>query len=201
MSSHTASNSQASHPRCWHTALPHGPRLVRIRALSILVCSLLAGTGCSMLGSRSRPDPDAENVRCNLEYQPLTQHAEQEGHDLLFLAISSPYREETFNMSLPDVMFHGMFAPGRHLSRDAIVTGAVCSGPPWKKGFRLPRSLSSHKWMLCRRNGNEAVMFQVETRWGSCSRHIAAGDMRPIAFEHNPRQVVELPELGPETDR
>lgn len=154
-----------------------------------------------MLGSRSKPDPNADNVRCNLEYEPYAEDEAQAGYDLLFLALSSPYKEETYYMSLPDVVFHGMFAPGRHLTSDAIVTGAVCSRPPWKKGFRLPRSVSKHKWMLCRRNGDEAVTFHIETRWGSCSRHIAAGDMRAIAFDYNPRQVVELPKLGPNTNQ
>lgn len=159
--------------------------------LIVILCWGAALCGCSLMDPKSRPDPDAENVACVLEYQPAPG---TDADDLLFLAMSSPYDEEQFNLSLPDVLIHKMFAPGRHLDKDARVEGATCSTRPWQKGFRLPTSAAGGKWMLCRRMGLEPVLFEVETKWGVCTRQIPEGDASPRAISQ--RGVVDLPELA-----
>lgn len=159
---------------------------------SILCCCCLAISGCSLVGTNSAPDPAADNVRCILEYQPSVS---PNGNDLLFLAVSSPYDSSEFNLSLPDVLLHGMFAPGRHLIADLRVEGATCSTRPWKKGFRLPATASDTKVMSCRRIGVEAVLFEVETKWGVCTQRISRGDTNPrdlgVRRDHG-----DLSELG-----
>lgn len=149
--------------------------------------------GCSLVTKSSRPDPNAENVKCALEYQPAA--GGDAGYDLLFLAWSSPYRAENFYMSLVDNLLHMVAAPGRHLKKDARVEGAKCAGPSWRKGFRLPATPSSKKWMLCRREGLEPVLFEVETKWGVCSKRIPAGDRSPRDLG-GIRKVRKLPKLG-----
>lgn len=157
----------------------------------VLMGGLLSG--CSLMDKKSRPDPAAENVFCTLEYRPLAAAAA--GDDLLFLAWSSPYREESFNLSLPDVVLHRLAAPGRHLIQDARVEGATCSSRTWRKGFRLPTIPSSKKWILCRRQNLEPVLFEVETKWGVCRQRIPAGDRTPREIE-GLRRAKKLPKLG-----
>ncbi len=159
------------------------------RWLAVLTCWYVALSGCSLIGS-SRPNPKAENVSCDLEYQPA---AGSDADDLLFLASSYPYDGQQFNLSLPDVLLHMVFAPGRHLVMDARVEGATCATGSWKKGFRLPANPSSN-WMLCRRIGQEAVLFEVETKWGVCTERILQGDMKPR--DPGLRVVFNLPDLA-----
>lgn len=146
--------------------------------LALVLGSLVLVWGCSFIDRSSRPDPAAEDhVRCGLDYRP--EHRIGGGSDLVFRAWSSPYREEEFYMSLPDVTAHLLFAPGRHLSTDLHLEGADCPGAAWKKGFRLPLQPKLEKILVCRRRGTEAVSFRVETRWGSCTQEIPAGDLTP----------------------
>lgn len=164
------------------------------RQSAAVLLAVLALAGCSLAAKDSRPDPAAENVGCALEYQPVA--GEADAHDLLFLAWSSPYRQEDFYMSLPDNLLHMVLAPGRHLAKDARVEGANCDRPTWKKGFRLPAAPSSEKWMLCKREGLDAVLFEVETKWGVCRQRIPPGDTSPRSLG-GLRRVKKLPELGP----
>lgn len=134
-----------------------------------LVLSLCLG--CSFANKASRPTPGAaRNLSCALEYRPDSTH---DGPDILFTASADPWKGETFYMSLPDVLIHSVFAPGRHLTEPIRVQGAECESTPWRKGHRLPDHL------LCRREGLEAVAFSVETKWGRCDAEIAAGDTTP----------------------
>lgn len=153
--------------------------------------------GCSLVTKSSRPDPNAENVKCALEYQPAA--GGDAGNDLLFLAWSSPYRAENFYMSLVDNLLHMAVAPGRHLKKDVRVEGAKCAGRSWGKGFRLPAIPSSKKWMLCRREALAPVLFEVETKWGVCSQRIPAGDTTPRDLG-GIRRVRKLPQLGSPQD-
>lgn len=160
--------------------------------IALVVAGLLLAS-CSLLDKRTRPDKAVENVYCALEYQPS---AADSGPDLLFLAWSSPYRMERFYMSLPDNLLHMAFAPGRHLTMDARVEGATCTARPWRKRFRLPASPSEKRWLLCQRHGDEAVLFEVETKWGTCTRTLPQGDRTPRNDLDRIRTVRELPELG-----
>lgn len=147
----------------------------RLLAFSVVAAVPLAG--CSLIGSKSRPDPEAENVRCDLEYAPAAE-GEEASLDLIFRAWSAPWNEEAFYMSLPDVLLHSAFAPGRHLRADMLVEGATCTQRPWGEGFRLPRG-SSDKVLRCKRDGLDRVLFGVETKWGTCRQEIATGDGTP----------------------
>lgn len=169
-------------------------------ATILLIAFSLAFTGCSLAAKGSRPDSAVENVHCALEYQPSANGPSANGppagggHDLLFLAWSYPYRGETFYQSPPDVFFHALFAPGRHLTADARVEGARCERI-WGKGFRLPSRPSERRWLLCTRQGLEPVLFEVETTWGTCSERIPRGDVTPRVLDAL-RSVKKLPELG-----
>ena len=142
------------------------------------MAGLIVLGACSFVDKSSRPDASAEdNVRCVLDYRP--ELAEAGGPDLIFVAWSSPYREEEFMLSLPDVAIHSLFAPGRHLQTDLVLEGAECNRPLWKKGFRLPRIPNPEKLLSCRRRGSAAVSFSLETKWGKCDLEIPAGDLSP----------------------
>ena len=168
--------------------------MIRGTVLVALVATSLLLSGCSLIGQGARPDKTVQNhVRCALDYLPVTEG--KSGHDLLFMAQSYPWRIEEFYMSLPDGLFHMAFAPGRHLTRDALVEGATCSTPSWKKGFRLPAHWAhSKKWLLCTRTALEAVLFEVQTKWGTCSQSIPSGDL--TARELGLRKFRDLPRLG-----
>lgn len=164
-----------------------GLRPPSARLLLLIIVSLVIN-GCSVLSER---DPSERTVFCNLEYQPDKNAG---NNDLLFLAATQPYRYDTFHMSLPDVLFHGVFAPRRHLIRDAVVRGADCSGGVWPKGYRLPTSYTPKKIMICRRNGDEEVLFEVTTRSGTCTQRIPAGDTRARELDAL-RSAIGLPAL------
>lgn len=149
---------------------------------------LCLAAGCSLVVPSSRPDPAVgDHVQCLLDYRPEPGRRERGlpdpeatgGPDLAFLAWSSPYREEEFYMSLPDVATHLLFAPGRHLSAPLRVEGAECERTPWKKGARLALHPKPEKALICRRRGSEAVLFRAETKWGTCTVEIPDGDLTP----------------------
>lgn len=161
--------------------------------LLLAVASLLGG--CSLLFASSRPTPGAErNLFCTLEYRP--DPARSGEPDLLFLAGAMPYRAEEFLLSLPDVVFHMIFAPGRHLSAPIHLRGVICEPPLWAKGHRLPMRLSLRRGLLCRREGLERVEIGVETKWGSCRRTIPAGDATPRCREWYGRTSAKLRSLS-----
>ncbi len=162
--------------------------------LTIVTIGSLVLAGCSLISPASRPDPAAENVRCLLEYQPVASG--EKGPDLLFLAWSSPFKEETFYMSLPDGLFHSVFAPGRHLWKGLRVEGVGCSQPPWRKGAILPRRPGGGKFMVCTRQELDAVLFEVETKWGTCRAEIPANDRSPRPIDARRRELWKLPPLG-----
>lgn len=144
----------------------------------LIVAAMLLLAGCSLVDKSSRPTPGApDNLVCALEYRPDPSH---EGPDVLFVAASYPYRGEEFYMSLPDVLLHAVFAPGRHLTEPVRVRGARCEPPFWEKGHRLPRSFAvKDHYLLCRRDGLSAVEIEVKTKWGSCVAEIPEGDAAP----------------------
>lgn len=145
--------------------------------LSAGLAAVFVLAGCSLADKRSRPTPGSpDNVVCALEYRPDPSH---EGPDILFVAASHPYNEEEFYMSLPDVLLHAVFAPGRHLAEPVRVRGARCEPPVWEKGHRLPRNVVKDHYLLCRREGLEAVEIEVKTKWGSCGVEIPEGDGAP----------------------
>ena len=165
--------------------------------VTIVTFCFLVLAGCSLIDPGSRPDPTAENVYCLLEYQPLAPG--EKGPDLLFLAWSSPFKAENFNMSLPDVLFHSTFAPGRHLWKGLLVEGASCSQRPWRKGAILPQYPGGGKFIVCTRQELEAVLFEVETKWGTCGAEIPADDRNPRPIDARGREMWKLPPLGSES--
>lgn len=145
----------------------------RCHPLAPAALALLAA-GCTLA---LRPTPGApRNVFCALEYRP---DAASSRPDVLFLAGAWPYRTEEAYMSLPDGVVHGLFAPGRHLSRPVHLEGVTCEPPLWPKGHRLSQSLRLRRALVCRRNDLERLVIEVDTRWGSCRQEIPAGDARP----------------------
>jgi hypothetical protein len=150
-----------------------------LRTSLVFAAAFLLG-GCTLVASSTRPVPGAErNLRCQLEYRPDPQH---DGPDLLFTAGGSPYKLEEAYMSLPDMLVHLVFAPGRHLAAPAVVRGARCQTPLWEAGHRVPLHPSIGHYLACTREGVEAVELAVATKWGTCRRTIPAGDDAPRCF-------------------
>ncbi len=130
-------------------------------------------SGCSLIDPTARPEPNANHVHCILVYQPQACDGQP---DLRFIAVSSPYRHENFNLSLPDGLLHAVFAPGRHLIEDAVIEGAQCEGR-WNQGHRLPnRTSKDSNWLRCEREGLAAVLFSVKTQWGNCQATLSEGE-------------------------
>jgi hypothetical protein len=112
---------------------------------------------------------------CAIEYRPDPHH---DGPDIVFVAAASPYRGEEFYMNPLEILVHGLFAPGRHLSAPIHVRGAVCNAA-WQRGHRLPFMFGRRHYLLCRRSDLDEVEIQVETKWGSCDQTIRAEDACP----------------------
>ncbi len=149
-------------------------------------CFLLAAAvwcgGCSLWYESTRPEPGApRNLFCWLEYRPLADGGP--APDLLFVAAARPYRWEEVYMNPLDGLLHTVVAPGRHLTRELVVEGATCRRRPWPRGHRLPERMRPRGGLVCTREGLAAVAFEAETRWGSCSQQIAAGDAQPRCRE------------------
>ena len=143
---------------------------------TLLVLSAIS-FGCSFATKSTRPVPgEQRNLFCLIEYRP--DPARPGAPDLLFLAAGNPYKTEEVALSLPDGLAHGLFAPGRHLSRAMEIEGATCEHP-WQKGHRLPSYLRVSKGLLCRRTNAEKVRLAVETKYGQCSIEIDLGDRTP----------------------
>lgn len=141
------------------------------------VFTLLVLGGCSLVAKSTRPVPGEErNLSCILEYRPDPDHS---GPDLLFIAAANPYKTEQVYMNPVEMLVHGIFAPGRHLSEPAVVRGASCQTPVWDEGHRVPMAARHRHYLACTREGLEAVEFEVTTKWGSCRRTIPAGDDEP----------------------
>lgn len=142
----------------------------------------LACSGCSLIDPGSRPVMgQPRNLNCRVEYRPGPAGAD-DGFDLLLTATAQPYRTEEFYMSLPDVLFHGIFAPGRYLTRDAEVQGATCTAPRsggWSQGDRLPSRFRPRSGLRCVRHSDERVAFIVETKYARCEVEIPEGDRAP----------------------
>jgi hypothetical protein len=171
----TAEGPRTEGPR-W--AANAGAPARRLRWL-VALASLALG-GCTLVSSSARPTPGAaRNVSCLLEYRP--DPARPDGPDVLFLAGASPYALEEAYMSLPDMLLHMAFAPGRHLTEPVRLEGVRCEPPVWEAGHRLPlwQPLTQTQPLLCRREGLERVAIEVRTKWGSCRREIPAGDATP----------------------
>ncbi len=137
-------------------------------------------TGCSLVAKSTRPVPGAQrNLYCSVEYRP----GAGEGPDLLFFASAVPYKVEEVYMSLPDVLVHQVFAPGRHLTQAVEVQGATCdrsrSGADWGAGFRVPMRFNPENGLRCTRTAGERVAFVAETRHGRCEVEISPGEMEP----------------------
>lgn len=151
-------------------------------ATSIGFGVMLFSSGCSLFYESTKPEPDApRNVSCFLEYRPDPSRPGEP--DIIFLAVASPYRLEEVYMNPVDMVFHGLVAPGRHLVEPVRIRGASCE-PLWGKGHRLPQRLKPRSYMLCRRDGLEAVEIAVKTKWGLCAKEIPAGDATPRCLEH-----------------
>ena len=141
-------------------------------------------SGCSLLSRPVAGDPN--NVRCSLLYRPHSEpdQAQAAGHaDLLFVALADPYPGTEYLHSPPDVLLHAVAAPGRYLSRPLLVEGANCVQAPWPRGRRLPQSFRWRRGMLCQRIGDEEVVFEVATKWGTCRQTIPEGDKTPNCGE------------------
>lgn len=168
---------------------------------------LLGGAvgACSLLDPASRPKPGAPaNLWCALEYRPaetLTGAAAEEDPtgqaraDLRFTAFARPYDSTTFMHSPLDLLIHGVFAPGRHLSEPLEVEGAVCEGV-WQAGKRVGQRVRASDDVFCRRQGREAVRIRAQTKHGVCEVVLPEGDLRPrcqtATRDHMPRQEREL---------
>ena len=94
-----------------------------------------------------------------------------------------PKTNEEVYMNPADGLVHGVFAPGRHLVTPVRIRGARCEPPVWGKGHRLPQYLTRRHYLLCRREGLDAVEIEVETKWGVCRQEIAGGDATPRCRE------------------
>lgn len=150
------------------TPIP-GSRWPAARRLIPFACvAAVSLCGCSLA---SRPSPERGHVDCFLRYTP----GEAAEPDLEFSARSQPWDPESFMLSVPDLLLHGVVAPGRHLTAALRVEGADCGEPPWPKGHRLPMFPGPSGSLRCARRGSSPVLFQVETKWGSCTAAIAEG--------------------------
>lgn len=165
-------------------------RLGRVTVFGVLAALL---SGCSVFYKNTRPVPGAgRNLSCFIEYRP--SRTDSTKPDLLFLATAWPYKLEQVHMNPVDVLFHAMFAPGRHLSRPIRVVGATCEPPLWSKGHRIPELVRPHGGLLCKRNELRRVVIEAETKYGQCRVEIPPGQGAPICREW-------LGELGAEVQR
>ncbi len=156
---------------------PRAQRRGRRRLLLATATLALLTAGCSLASPSLRPTPgEHRNLFCTFEYRPDPGFA---GPDVLFMAAASPYKVEEVYMSPADVFVHGLFAPGRHLTRPLHLEGVTCETAPWPEGHRLAPYFKLRKALLCRRDGLERLVIEAETRWGSCRHEIPAGDARP----------------------
>lgn len=166
----------------------------RLYPLALAALAVLAA-GCTLASDSLRPTPGAQrNVFCALEYRPDPASSRP---DVLFLAGAAPYKTEEAYMSLPDGVVHGVFAPGRHLSRPVHLEGVTCEPPLWPKGHRLSQSLKLRGALVCRRDDLERLVIEVSTRWGSCRQEIPAGDARPRCRLWHGRTSESLERLSP----
>lgn len=151
----------------------------KISPWSRVLCTALGVilfSGCTLFVPRLRPVPGADrNLRCFLEYRPDPTH---DGPDLLFMALSNPYKTEEAYMNPLEALVHGIAGPGRSLSAPVKVQGAVCESP-WQAGNRIPMRFTEDHYLLCRRRALAEVRISVVTKWGVCAREIPAGDNRP----------------------
>ncbi|MCP4205437.1 MAG: hypothetical protein GY767_00095 [Shimia sp.] len=179
-----------SSDRCAAMSHQQIKKLGRATALWALVAFL---SGCSVVSKNTRPVPGASrNLSCLIEYRPSPTDSTKP--DLLFLATAWPYKVEEAYMNPVDVLFHAMFAPGRHLSTPVRVVGATCEPPIWGKGHRIPQLVRPRGGLLCKRNELERVVIEAETKHGQCRVEIPPGEDAPICKEW-------LGELGAEIQR
>lgn len=154
-------------------------RLQWVVVPSLLLCGSLLG--CSMIDPASRPVADAPgNLSCALEYRPvppagLTDAEGTLGPDLRFTASAHPYDQSKFLHSPIDVLFHLVFAPGKHLDGPLEVEGATCDRGGWRSGKRLRRRDA----LLCRRIDLAEVRIRARTKHGFCEVLIPEGDATP----------------------
>lgn len=136
-------------------------------------------SGCSLWFEDTRPEAGSRrNLSCFIEYRPSATDSTKP--DLLFFATAFPYRLEEVYMNPVETLFHGAFAPGRHLTAPLQVVGAACESPPWSKGHRLPHAVHPRHALMCKRIGLERVMITGETKYGQCQVEIPAGESAPV---------------------